>query len=172
LVDNINTLSKHVDHINHLEMKKRPPRQRAALIALLSLLDGLRQAMRLQLQNEGASAAAPMLLRILLLCQQQPGITQQGIVQQTGRDKGQVARMVKELMAAGLMSREAHPDDRRSHCLRPTEAGLKALEHFEAAEVEVAARVFGDLSSTDLSALTQQFDRLRARLDSGPHCPG
>jgi DNA-binding MarR family transcriptional regulator len=147
-------------------MRKRPtPRQRAALEALLALFGGMKQAMRHLLQDDGAPATAPMLLRMLQLCQRQPGITQQGLAQLTGRDKGQVARLVKELLDEGLLLREDHPDDRRSHRLRPTVAGLAAVEHFETAEAGVAELSFAEMSASELTALTEQLARLKDRLD-------
>ena len=147
-------------------MTKRPTtRQRAALDALLSLFGGMKQAMRHQLQGDGTPATAPMLLRMLQLCQRQPGITQQGLALITGRDKGQVARLVKELLDDGLLLREEHPDDRRSHRLMPTVAGLAAVERFEAAEAGVADLLFGELSLAELAALTDQLCRLKDRLD-------
>jgi DNA-binding MarR family transcriptional regulator len=151
-------------------MKKRPSApQRAALEALLSLFGGMKQAMRRELLADGEHAmAAPMNLRMLQLCQRHPGITQQGLTQLTGRDKGQVARLVKELLDQGLLTREAHPDDRRSHRLLPSAVGLAACARFEQAEAAVAARLFGDLAPQALNALTTQLASLKARLDDAP----
>jgi DNA-binding MarR family transcriptional regulator len=133
--------------------------------AFVSLFGSMRQAMRQQLQSNGGTATAPMLLRMLQLCQRHPGITQQGLAQLTGRDKGQVARLVKELVDEGLLSREAHPDDRRSHRLQPTSAGLEAVKRFEIADAAVAELIFGELSKTEMTALTEQLTRLKNRLD-------
>ena len=138
----------------------------AALDALLALFNGMKQAMRAQLaQDEAATAMAPMHLRLLQMCQQQPGITPQGLVQLSGRDKGQVARLMKDLEDAGLVQREAHPADRRSHQLRPTSAGLAACERFALAQAGVAALMFGGLSASERTALTGQLTSLKARLD-------
>jgi DNA-binding MarR family transcriptional regulator len=140
-------------------------RASAAAEAFVSLFGSMKQAMRQQLQSDGGPATAPMLLRMLQLCQRQPGITQQGLAQLTGRDKGQVARLVKELVDEGLLIREDHPDDRRSHRLQATVAGLAAVEHFETADAAVAELIFGELSTAELSALTEQLTRLKDRLD-------
>jgi DNA-binding MarR family transcriptional regulator len=141
------------------------PRASAAAEAFLSLFGSMRQAIRLQLQSDGGPSTAPMLLRMLQLCQRQPGITQQGLAHLTGRDKGQVARLVKELVDEGLLTREAHPEDRRSHRLQPTVAGLAAVEHFETADAAVAELIFGELSTAELGTLTEQLTRLKNRLD-------
>jgi DNA-binding MarR family transcriptional regulator len=133
--------------------------------AFLSLFGSMRQAMRLQLLGGEAPATAPMLLRMLQLCQRQPGITQQGLAQLTGRDKGQVARLVKELVDEGLLTRDDHPEDRRSHRLLPTTAGIEAVKRFEVADAAVADMVFGGLSQAELCVLTEQLNRMKERLD-------
>jgi len=135
--------------------------QLAALEALRALFGGFKQAMRQALQSEGASALAPMHLRLLHLCQRHPGITQQGLALRVGRDKGQVARLVKDLLDHGLLVREAHPEDRRSHCLRPTPEGLLASARFEQIEARVAERLFGALPPAQLKALTTQLTALQ-----------
>lgn len=155
-------------------MKPRPPGPQAdltaaahlnALQALMTLFGGVKQAMRLQLQSESELAPGPVTLSMLRHCQRQPGITQQALAQRTGRDKGQVARLVKELLDQGLLTREAHPDDKRSHRLQPSAAGLAACARFEQAEAAVAARLFGDLDAATLQAMCAELARLKARLD-------
>lgn len=145
--------------------KPTPSAQRAALQALMALFGGVKLAMRQQLQAESALASGPVTLSLLRHCQRQPGITQQALAQLTGRDKGQVARLVKELLDQGLLTREAHPDDKRSHRLQPSAAGLAACTQFEQAEAAVAARLFGDLNAETLQAMGTELARLKARLE-------
>lgn len=150
-------------------MNKRPTaRQRAALETLLSLFGGMKRAMREQLQADGIPVSAPLVLRMLQLCQHHPGITQQGLVHLTGRDKGQVAKLVKELLEARLLRRSDNPHDKRSLCLLPTAAGLMEVARFEQAEAAVADRLFDDLGASELSALTEKLARLKDRLDGMP----
>jgi DNA-binding MarR family transcriptional regulator len=143
----------------------------ATLEALMSLFGSVKQALRHELQDGAGPAVAPMLLRMLQLCQRHPGITQQGLAQRTGRDKGQVARLVKALLDLGLLNKEDHPEDRRSHRLLPTPAGAAAVQRFEQAEAGVAELLFGSLRAAELRALNEQLDalkqRLRARLPPG-----
>lgn len=139
-------------------------RQHAALEALLALFGSMKLAMRLELQGDEPAGPAPMLLRMLQLCQRHPGITQQGLVQRSGRDKGQVARLVKELLDQGLLTRQPHPDDRRSHLLQPSAAGLAACARFERAQAGAATRLFGHLGATELDALTRQWQELGQRV--------
>lgn len=138
-------------------------RPQDVLEALMTLFGGIKRAMR---HGLGADAAVPpMLLRVLQLCERQAGITQQGLARLTGRDKGQVARMVKELLALGLLQREDHPDDRRSHCLRLTAAGRAAVRHFEQTEAAVARWLLEDMTIDEMKSLQCQVDSLQQRID-------
>ncbi|MBT9550985.1 MAG: MarR family transcriptional regulator [Hydrogenophaga sp.] len=139
--------------------------QTAALESLMSLLGSVKKALRHELQDGAEPAVAPMLLRMLQLCQRHPGITQQGLAQQTSRDKGQVARLIKELLDLGLLSKEEHPEDRRSHRLLPTPAGVAKVRRFEQAEAGVAELLFGALGAADLRALTEQLGALKQRVE-------
>ena len=128
----------------------------------MSLFNGIKRSFHQALGEH--SPVPPQLLRMLQLCEQQPGITQQQLVRQTGRDKGQVARMVKDLLEADLLLREDHPQDRRSHCLRPTRAGISAVRRFEQAESAVAQQLFGNMNSSELARLQLQLTRLGERV--------
>ena len=141
-----------------------PPRPQDVLESLMSLFGGIKRAMR---QGLGADATVPpMLLRVLQLCERQAGITQQGLARLTGRDKGQVARMVKELLELGLLQREDHPEDRRSHCLRPTPVGRTAVRRFEQAEVAVAQWLLEGMTATELGSFQRQLASLQQRIDT------
>lgn len=52
-----------------------------------------------------------------------PGATQSDLVQRTGRDKAQLARLIKGLRDKGLLTGEADALDRRSIRLRLTQTG-------------------------------------------------
>lgn len=147
-------------------MTRTRDRQRAAFEALLDLFSSMKRALRQEAQAHGASAVGPMHLRMLSLCRRQPRITQQALADHTGRDKGQVARLVKDLLDHGLLSRHPHPEDRRSLCLTPTPAGLAACKSFEHIEAEVAARMFGWMGAAELAALTDDLRQLGAQLDT------
>jgi DNA-binding MarR family transcriptional regulator len=129
----------------------------------MSLFGRIKRVMHLEL---GDSMPVPgMLMRLLQFCRQAPGITQQELAQGTGRDKGQVARMVKDLLDKGMLQREDHPIDKRSHCLRLTPTGEAAVELFVRAEVTVAKRLFSDMNVTERKVLMEQVSALRRRID-------
>lgn len=138
------------------------PTPQASLQTLMSLFNGIKRSFHHALGDD--SPVPPQLLRLLQMCEGQPGITQQQLARQSGRDKGQIARMVRDLLDTGLLQREDHPEDRRSHCLRPTRAGQAAVRRFEQAESLVAEQLFGDMNNRELTQLQQQLSRLRERV--------
>ena len=73
--------------------------------------------------------------------------------------------MVKELLEKGLLLREDHPVDRRSHCLRPTPAGARAVQAFEQAEAGVARWLFAGMDAAERKTLQQQVSALQQRID-------
>jgi len=135
--------------------------QRAALQALFSLFGGVKLAMRQQLLAEGDVGVAPMHLLVLRMCLDQPGITQQEIAQQTGRDKGQVARLVKDLLDAGLLVRTPHPEDGRSYRLTASGSANAACEKLRRAEAAVAAQLFRGMTVAEVENLAQRLVALR-----------
>jgi DNA-binding MarR family transcriptional regulator len=167
LVDNINILTGLVDFINYSRMNQRATTPHAATLeSLMSLFASVKKALRHEMQDGAEPTVAPMLLRMLQLCERHPGITQQGLAQQTARDKGQVARLVKELLDLGLLIKEEHPNDRRSHRLLPTSAGVAAVRRFEQAEAGVGELMFGGLRATELRALNEQLGAWKQRIEA------
>jgi DNA-binding MarR family transcriptional regulator len=129
----------------------------------MSLFGGIKRALQHELRD--SAPVPPMLLRLLQLCQRRSGITQQELAQMTGRDTGQVARMVKDLLEIDLLLREDHPVDRRSHCLRPTPAGVRTVLAFEQAQAGVARWLFASMDAAELKTLQQQLGALQQRID-------
>ena len=71
-----------------------------------------------------------------------------------------VTPMVDDLEAAGLVSRQADPGDRRSVLVEPTAEGRRLLERLARARRATAQQVFGALSTTErrqLQALLEQL---------------
>lgn len=131
-----------------------------ALESLLGLFVRFKSCMQQALSEHGESVPPPMVLRLLQLCSQQPGITPSGLVGATGRDKAQITRMVKVLLDEGLLERQAHPEDKRSHCLWPTKRGQGMVKVFQRAQERVAAEMFSSFNEHELQLLMQQWQLL------------
>ncbi|GAA4339845.1 hypothetical protein GCM10023144_38560 [Pigmentiphaga soli] len=117
----------------------------------------LQQALR-----EDASGLTGLELRVLGYFGRQPGATQAELVQHSGRDKGQVARLVKGLEARGLLRRE--PGAGRGAGLMLTEAGAALHGRLEGLRARVAGRALQALDPDELIQLSRLLDKLNGAL--------
>ena len=80
-----------------------------------------------------------------------PGATQSDLAQHTGRDKAQLARLIKGLRDQGLLQGDVDADDRRSVRLSLTADGLAIQK-----ELRQQARRLGQKAVEGLNAAEQQ----------------
>jgi DNA-binding MarR family transcriptional regulator len=135
----------------------------AALDAFIALFEGIKARMGTALRDTG-DTLTPMAMRLLSHCLTHPGSSQQVLVGISARDKGQVARLVKELEQQGMLVRENSPDDKRSYRLQVTPAGCIACERFKAHHTAIAAELFTHMAAPDVAQFTRQLQSLNAQL--------
>lgn len=97
--------------------------------------------------------------------------TQRALADALGVSARNVTGLVDGLVAAGLVSREPHPADRRATLVTPTARGEALLDEFGRGQAELAGQLFGGLSGARLeelvSALDDVLERLRALVPHG-----
>ena len=149
-------------------MSKPGPRQPSPTLptfqAFMTLFGSVRQVMKTRLQDS-EHALGPVHLRALSLCQANPGWTQQQLGQAMGRDKGQVARLIRDLEAQDWLARTPDAQDGRVWRLGVTTAGAKECARFLAVEAEVAADLLGALPVQEREQLQRVLESLHARLE-------
>lgn len=92
-----------------------------------------------------------------------PGCSHQAFAAALERDKGQIARLVKELELRGLVRREADPQDWRAQCLFLTEAGHAIFAPLQAGRDAIGHAALAALSEPQRADLGQH---LRAMLSA------
>lgn len=135
-------------------MPNLPSPEVDAIQAMLRMFEALKAQMGQSLVEAGITLS-PLHLHILSHCKANPGGNQQMLVQASTRDKGQIARITKELEAQGLLRRSLDPQDRRSQILEMTPAGLDACAVFEAQHAGLAQRMFADVAPELLAVFTE-----------------
>ncbi len=97
--------------------------------------------------------------------------TQRALADALGVSARNVTGLVDGLVAAGLVSREQHPADRRATLVTPTARGEELLDELGRGQAELAGQLFGGLSGDRLeglvSALDDVLERLRALVPHG-----
>ncbi|GAB4061275.1 MarR family winged helix-turn-helix transcriptional regulator [Uliginosibacterium sediminicola] len=116
--------------------------------------------MRHALDSEGGGLG-PTEARALGYFARHPGCTQQDLVQQSGRDKAQITRIVQQLMERGLLAREADPADRRRFNLQLTDKGLQIEQAMQAQRKALLASMLGALDHTEQAQLISLLQRMR-----------
>lgn len=128
------------------------------LDALLFAFRGeMHRAMR-----EAELPVSPMEVRVLLHVAHHPGCTAGDLARHSGRDKGQLTRLIQHLEEEGLLRREAHAEDRRAQCLFATEAGEALHARMRAERRALARGLLDKLDAQEQAQLAGLLGKLRA----------
>ena len=103
----------------------------------------------------------PMEVRCLRHIAHQEGVTQRDLVAHSGRDKAQIARLVKGLIERGLVASQPHPVDRRSQVLNATAAGLALQRKMQAHRAGFEVQLLAGFSASETATLIELLKRLQ-----------
>lgn len=137
-------------------------------IDFMTLFGTAQQLLKNRMQDESEEKLGPLHMRILSLCAAEPGCTQQQVVRWVGRDKGQIARLARDLEEHKLIVRSPDAQDRRIARLALTAEGDLKRQWFEKIETTLAADMFGQLAAPEREYLHQLFQQVRAQV--APDC--
>lgn len=94
-----------------------------------------------------------------------PGATLSDLVSHTGRDKGQLARLIKSLKAQELLEAQNDDGDRRSVRLRVTKQGAAVHQVLQRQLGRVARLAVKGVSDVEQQQLFALLQKLRANLE-------
>lgn len=132
-------------------------------IEILNLVNAIerRTTARMQrLLREAGLGLAAMEARTLRFVARHPGCTQNEIVRASGRDKAQIARIIKILRERELVDRPADGGGRRAQPLALTAAGAAVHARAEALRADTARELVGGLDPAERTQLEALLDRL------------
>lgn len=147
------------------ESENSPPTAEASFAAFFQLFASVRGTLDEALRQERIGLSL-MHLALLRYCQAHPGCSQQALAQAVGRDKGQIARLIREFEEQGLLTREQDAEDRRSQCLHLTAKAEAACEQFSHQESIIAKRMFSALSDAERSQFAGLLSTMKAGLQA------
>jgi DNA-binding MarR family transcriptional regulator len=136
----------------------------ATFIDFMTLFGTVQQQLKNRMQDESDEKLGPLHMRLLCLCAAEPGCTQQQVVRSMGRDKGQIARLARDLEERKLIERSADAQDRRIVRLVLTAEGDTRRRWFERIEATLANDMFGQLAGPERDYLHQLFQQVKARV--------
>ncbi|QHE87049.1 MarR family winged helix-turn-helix transcriptional regulator [Hydrogenophaga sp. BPS33] len=128
-----------------------------------ALMHGLRRHLQDATRQDG-EGLGPMEARCLGFFMRNEGATQSDLVQHAGRDKAQIARIVKALHERGLLQSHPDPDDRRSQRVSVTAEGQALQRKMQQHRVRFEKTMVAGLSDSERNTLLALLDRLEANV--------
>lgn len=120
-----------------------------------------------QVLRDGPHGITHMESKVLQHFGRHPGATQQDLAQDSGRDKAQLARLIKGLRERGLLAGQTDEADRRQVRLSLTASGEAVLGSLRQQGRQLNAQAVAGLTSDEHQQLLGLLQRVRANLD-GP----
>ncbi len=118
-----------------------------------------------QALRQGEHELTHMESKVLGFFARRPGATQSDLVQHTGRDKAQLARLIKGLRERGLLQGEADAADRRNVRLQPTAEGLAIQRALREQADTLEKRAVEGLSDEEKAQLIALLQRVQGNLN-------
>lgn len=118
-----------------------------------------------QALRQGQHELTHMESKVLGFFVRRPGATQSDLVQHTGRDKAQLARLIKGLRERGLLQGEADAADRRNVRLQPTAEGLAIQRALREQADALEKRAVEGLSEDEKARLIALLQRVQDNLN-------
>jgi len=103
--------------------------------------------------------------RTMAVLGQQGAMSANAVIAQTTMDKVRVSRAVAKLLKAGLITREADPQDRRRAILNLTGPGLEIYRQIVPLVQEIESEIVGALSGTERTVLDNALAKIEAYLE-------
>lgn len=114
---------------------------------------------------DAAAGVSPMAARALAHIVRHPGCTPGDLVAHSGRDKAQIARLLKDLEEAHYITRAPDPGDRRSYTLQLTERGRALHKKMHGQRRRAAQALTRGIADDELAQLSALLHRLLANAE-------
>ena len=115
----------------------------------------------------GPHDLAHMEIKVLGFFARRPGATQSDLAAHSGRDKAQLARLIRGLRDRGLLDATADETDKRSTRLALSNAGQEMFAALHRHDGALAEAALAGIADADRATLLDLLERVRANLEAG-----
>ena len=154
-------MRKPVDIVNRKDM----PADEAVLELVHAVMHQFRSQQYRALEG-GTHDITHMESKVMGFFARHAGATQSDLAQHSGRDKAQLARLIKGLRERGLLSGEADAADRRNVRLQLTEAGQAIQRALRTQGRKLEARAVAGLDAEQRRQLVELLQQVRRNLET------
>ena len=158
-------MRKSVDHVNHKASTPTSASPDEDVLEAIHIVMHLFRSRQHRVLKDAEHDVSHMEAKALGFFARHPGATLSDLVQHSGRDKGQMARLVGGLRERGLLDAAADEDDRRSLRLTGSAAAKEALAALGQQARRLSAQAVKGLDAQERSQLLALLARVRANLD-------
>ena len=102
--------------------------------------------------------------KVLSYLARHPRATQRDMARATGRDKAQLARLIKGLREARLLDSQPDPEDRRNQCLSLTADGKSVLQRLHQQSTWLASKAVAALKPAEVKQLVALLRQVQSNL--------
>ena len=123
------------------------------------------RSMQYRFLRDGPLAITHMDGKVLGYFNRHPGATQSDLAQHTGRDKAQLARLIKGLREQGLLQADADEHDKRNLRISLTAAGQAVQQALRQQARQLDAQAVAGLSTAERTQLAALLQRVKVNLE-------
>ena len=153
-------MRKSIDNVNHSD---RPPEN--DVLELVHAVMHQYRSQQYRALRAGPHDITHMDSKVLGFFGRHAGATQSDLAQHSGRDKAQLARLIKGLRDRGLLAGEADESDRRNVRLSLTPDGQAVQRTLRQQARRLSAKAVAGLSDAEHRQLVALLERVRSNLD-------
>lgn len=153
-----------IDNVNHRPHGVKTPENEDVLELVHTVMHQFR-SLQYQRLRDGPHDITHMESKVLGYFAHRPGATQSDLAEHSGRDKAQLARLIKRLLDLGLLQREADAQDRRQLRLQLTADGLAVQRSLHQQRQRLSKLAVAGLSVDEQAQLKALLLKLQANLD-------
>ena len=158
-------MGKQIDNVNQPAGKSLPASGDDLLELVHTVMHQVR-SQQYQALRDGPLALTHMESKVLGFYAHRPGATQSDLVQHTGRDKAQLARLIKGLRERGLLHGEADAADRRNVRLQLTPEGQAIQQALRQQAKALEAQAVLGLAEEEKAQLLALLRRVQGNLSA------
>jgi len=115
--------------------------------------------------RESACELTHMEHKVLGFFARNPGATQSDLILHSGRDKAQLARLIRGLKEKGLLEARVDEGDRRSTLLQPSPEGQRIYKALQVHAARIAGAAVAGMSQEECKHLIATLAHVRANLE-------
>jgi DNA-binding MarR family transcriptional regulator len=142
------------------------PKQTVDAWLLTELVTRLRRVLRASIRTEYPWESLPMAqVELLQRLRAEPGLRLNDLASRHRLANNTVSMLVRQLVAAGLVTRTTDPDDRRAVLLELTDDGRRVLADWQTAHERRLARALSRLPAADQRTISAALPALSRLVD-------